>query len=49
MLNFLIRQGTIAINIRRRLITTLRLIYTIVGSLINIRIRIRIRNYLKGS
>jgi hypothetical protein len=47
MLNFLIRQGTIVINIRRRLTITLRLIYTIVGSLTNI--RIRIRNYLRGS
>jgi hypothetical protein len=47
ILNFLIRQGTIVINIRRRLTTTLRLIYTIVGSLTNI--RIKIRNYLRGS
>jgi hypothetical protein len=47
MLNFLIRQGTIAMNVRRRLTTTLRLMYTIVGSLTNM--RIRIRNYLRGS
>jgi hypothetical protein len=47
ILNFLIRQGTIAMNVRRRLTTTLRLMHTIVGSLTNI--RIRMRNYSRGS